>query len=120
MIQALEETFPSEIAMKIFKFCRHPTAQMIKQHINEQFDYNYDDDYEYIFNNKGKKTKEELREEYCERWEAEEYFKFNRSRINNFKHKKEEARRIFREKEKEDLEKSREFHRKIKAYLEGC
>ena len=30
MIQAIEETFPSEIAMKIFKFCRHPTAQMIK------------------------------------------------------------------------------------------
>jgi hypothetical protein len=30
MIQALEETFPSEIAMHILKFCRHPTAQMIK------------------------------------------------------------------------------------------
>ena len=35
MIQALEESFPSEIAMKILKFCSHPTAQMIKDSYRE-------------------------------------------------------------------------------------
>jgi hypothetical protein len=121
MIQALEETFPSEIAMKIFKFCRHPTAQIIKQHINEQFEYNYaDGDYEYYFNNDGKMTKEELRQEYCGRWKAKYYFAFNRSRINNFKHKKEETRRIYREQEIEDMRNSLEFYRKKMAHLQNC
>ena len=35
MIQAIEETFPSDIAMKIFKFCRHPTAELIKKSYHE-------------------------------------------------------------------------------------
>ena len=30
MIEIIEEQFPSDIAMNILKFCRHPTAQMIK------------------------------------------------------------------------------------------
>ena len=50
MIQAIEETFPSEIAMKIFKFCRHPAAQMIKDAYSEvsSFVWIYDDDDEII------------------------------------------------------------------------
>ena len=31
MIQALEETFPSDVAMNILKFCRHPCAEIIKE-----------------------------------------------------------------------------------------
>jgi len=53
MIQAIEETFPSEIAMNILKFCRHPTAQMIKDAYMENdplawFDDSDDDDDEII------------------------------------------------------------------------
>ena len=31
MIKALEETFASDIAMNILKFCRHPCAEIIKE-----------------------------------------------------------------------------------------
>ena len=44
MIQALEETFPSEIAMHILKFCRHPTAQMIKDAYIENHELVWIDD----------------------------------------------------------------------------
>ena len=30
MIQTIEQVFPNEIAMNIFKFCSHPCAAMIK------------------------------------------------------------------------------------------
>ena len=31
MIQALEETCPSDVAMNILKICRHPCAEIIKE-----------------------------------------------------------------------------------------
>jgi hypothetical protein len=47
MIQALEETFPSDVAMNILKFCRHPCAEIIKGA------YIYDPELSYYYIKKG-------------------------------------------------------------------
>ena len=36
MLAAIEETYPSDIAMTILKFCRHPTAELIKKSYRER------------------------------------------------------------------------------------
>lgn len=95
---------PKELQNKVFYFMSHPCADMIKQNINEQFEHKYKVySYEERFINKGTTTKEELRNQYFRLWEAREYFDFNSSRINNFKHKKQERARIQRECELEDM-----------------
>ena len=36
MLAAIEETYPSDIAMTILKFCHHPTAELIKKSYRER------------------------------------------------------------------------------------
>jgi hypothetical protein len=80
----------------ILLYVSHPCADMIKQNINEQFEHKYKVySYEERIINKGTTTKEELRNKYFTLCESTcEYFDFNSSRINNFKHKKQERARI--------------------------
>ena len=42
MIQTIEPVFPNEIAMNIFKFCRHPLAQIIKDSCREYYHHGYE------------------------------------------------------------------------------
>ena len=80
MIETIEQVLPNEIAMNIFKFCRHPLAQIIKDSCKEYYHNEYEtnvrefeDGNHFVFRIRCNRTEEWWDDLItCIRWEYEE------------------------------------------------